>query len=66
MAPAGSLAVSCAAAMAEWTEAAALLQATMKIHPLVDGNERTGRLATAVFRDLNGLPIAEASNGVTI
>lgn len=45
-----------------WTKAAALLQSIVKNHPLVDGNKRVGWLATAVFLELNGVPITDASN----
>jgi death on curing protein len=45
-----------------WTKAAALLQSIIKGHPLVDGNKRLGWLATAVFLELNGVPISDASN----
>jgi len=45
-----------------WTKAAALLQAIVKNHALVDGNKRLGWLATAVFLDINGVEITSASN----
>jgi death-on-curing protein len=45
-----------------WTKAAALLQSIVKSHPLVDGNKRLGWLATAVFLEINGIPITNASN----
>ena len=35
-------------------KAAALLHSLARNHPLVDGNERLGWLATVVFLDLNG------------
>lgn len=38
-------------------KAAALLDSLVNSHPLVDGNERLGWLATAVFMDFNGKPI---------
>jgi len=31
-------------------------------HALVDGNKRLGWLATAVFLEINGSPVAQASN----
>ena len=31
-------------------------------HALVDGNKRLGWLATAVFLEINGVPVAHASN----
>ncbi|MEM9606507.1 MAG: Fic family protein [Actinomycetota bacterium] len=45
-----------------WTKAAALLQSIVKNHALVDGNERLGWLATAVFLELNGVAVASAAN----
>ncbi len=45
-----------------WLKAAALLQSTVKNHPLVDGNKRLGWLATAVFLQLNGVEATHASN----
>lgn len=45
-----------------WTKAAALLHSIVKNHPLVDGNKRLGWLATAVFLELNGVAITDASN----
>jgi death on curing protein len=45
-----------------WTKAAALLHSIVKNHPLVDDNKRLGWLATAVFLELNGVPITDASN----
>jgi death-on-curing protein len=45
-----------------WTKAASLLQSIVKNHPLVDGNKRLGWLATAVFLELNGVPITDVSN----
>src|SRR5437588_12316611 len=44
-----------------WTKAAALLQSIVKSHPLVDGNERLGWLATATFLELNGISAIAAS-----
>ena len=43
-------------------QAAALLQSVVGNHALVDGNKRLGWLATAVFLDLNGVPIHRAAN----
>ena len=43
-------------------KAAALLQSVVNNHALVDGNKRLGWLATAVFLDINGTDIAQASN----
>ena len=45
-----------------WSKAAALLHSVVKNHALIDGNKRLGWLATAVFLDLNGIDIADASN----
>lgn len=46
-----------------WTKGAALLQSIVKNHALVDGNKRLGWLATAVFLELNGAGISNASDG---
>ena len=45
-----------------WTKAAALLLSIVKNHALVDGNERLGWLATAVFLHLNGIDVTVAGN----
>ena len=45
-----------------WTKAAALLQSIVNNHALIDGNKRLGWLATAVFLELNDIPISQASN----
>jgi death-on-curing protein len=45
-----------------WTKAAALLHSIVKHHPLVDGNKRLGWLATAVFLELNGVPVTHIAN----
>ena len=45
-----------------WGKAAALLQSIVGNHALVDGNNRLGWLATAVFLELNGASVARASN----
>lgn len=45
-----------------WTKAAALLHSIVNNHALVDGNKRLGWLATAVFLEINGYPVAQASN----
>ena len=45
-----------------WTKAAALLQSIVNNHALIDGNKRLGWLATAVFLEVNGIPISRASN----
>ena len=45
-----------------WTKAAALLQSIENNHALIDGNKRLGWLATAVFLELNDIPISQASN----
>lgn len=45
-----------------WEKAAALLQSIVNNHALVDGNKRLGWLATAVFLELNDLPVSRASN----
>jgi death-on-curing protein len=44
------------------TKAAALLQSIVNNHALIDGNKRLGWLATAVFLELNDIPISLASN----
>ncbi len=41
---------------------AALLHSIVNNHALVDGNKRLGWLATAVFLELNGIPISRAPN----
>ena len=45
-----------------WEKAAALLQSIVKNHPLVDGNKRLGWLATAVFLEINGVPVTTIPN----
>lgn len=45
-----------------WRKAAALLQSIVKNRALVDGNERLGWLATAVFLELTGVDVTRASN----
>lgn len=45
-----------------WTKAAALLHSILKNHALVDGNKRLGWLATAVFLEINGIKVTQASN----
>lgn len=45
-----------------WTKAAALLHSIVNNHALVDGNKRLGWLATAVFLELNGASVANATN----
>ena len=45
-----------------WTKAAALLHSIVNDHALIDGNKRLGWLATAVFLDINGIPITAAAN----
>lgn len=45
-----------------WAKAGALLQSIVKNHPLIDGNKRLGWLATAVFLELNGSSVLEATN----
>ena len=45
-----------------WTKAAALLETGVNNHALVDGNKRLGWLATAVFLEINGASVANASN----
>lgn len=45
-----------------WSKAAALLQSIVKNHALIDGNKRRGWLATAVFLELNGVPVTGISN----
>ncbi len=44
------------------TKAAALLQSIVNNHSLMDGKERLGWLATAVFLELNGIKASRASN----
>lgn len=46
-----------------WTKAAALLHSIVKNHALVDGNKRLGWLATAVFLEINGVPVTHVRNG---
>jgi len=46
-----------------WTKAAALLHSIVKNHALVDGNKRLGWLATAVFLEINGVPVTHVGNG---
>jgi death-on-curing protein len=43
-------------------KAAALLQSIVNNHALVDGNERLGWLATAVFLELNGIKASKISD----
>ncbi len=43
-------------------KAAALLQSIVNNHALVDGNERVGWLATAVFLELNGIKASKISD----
>jgi death-on-curing protein len=45
-----------------WTKAAALLQSIVNNHALVDGNKRLGWLSTAVFLEVNDVPVTRASN----
>jgi len=45
-----------------WTKAAALLHSIVKNHALVDGNKRLGWLATAVFLELNEVPVTHVAN----
>ncbi|HWI05096.1 MAG TPA: Fic family protein [Acidimicrobiales bacterium] len=45
-----------------WAKAAALLQSVVKNHALLDGNKRLGWLATAVFLEINGVPVVHAPN----
>ena len=45
-----------------WSKSAALLQSLLANHALVDGNERLGWLATAVFLELNGVTTTEVPN----
>lgn len=45
-----------------WTKAAAMLQSIVKNHALIDGNKRLGWLATAVFLEINSIPISRAGN----
>lgn len=45
-----------------WSKATALLHSIVKNHALVDGNERLGWVACAVFLDLNGIDPTVASN----
>ncbi len=45
-----------------WAKAAALLQSVVKNHALVDGNKRLGWLATAVFLEINSVPVVHAPN----
>jgi death-on-curing protein len=45
-----------------WSKAAALLQSLVTSHALVDGNQRLGWLATAVFLELNGITVTAVGN----
>jgi death-on-curing protein len=45
-----------------WAKAAALLHSIVKNHALVDGNKRLGWLATAVFLEINGVPVTHLTN----
>jgi death-on-curing protein len=45
-----------------WMKAAALLQSVVQNHALIDGNKRLGWLATAVFLEINGSAVTDASN----
>jgi death-on-curing protein len=45
-----------------WLKAAALLQSIVGNHALVDGNKRLGWVATAVFLQVNGASVAQATN----
>ena len=45
-----------------WLKAAALLQSIVDNHALIDGNERLGWLATAVFLEINDASVAAAPN----
>jgi len=47
-----------------WTKAAALLQSVLKNHALIDGNQRLGWLATAVFLELNGVTVSHIPSDV--
>ena len=43
-------------------QAAALLHSIVEHHPLVDGNQRLGWLATAVFLEINGVDTTRIPN----
>ena len=45
-----------------WNKAAALLHSLVSNHALVDGNERLGWLAAAVFLEINGVAASKATN----
>ena len=45
-----------------WLKAAALLQSIVNNHALIDGNNRLGWLATAVFFELYGVAASSTSN----
>lgn len=45
-----------------WTKAAALLQSVVDNHALIDGNERVGWLAAAVFLEINNASVNAATN----
>jgi death-on-curing protein len=45
-----------------WLKAAALLQSIVGNHALVDGNQRLGWVATAVFLEINEASVATATN----
>ncbi len=45
-----------------WTKAAALLHSIVNNHALVDGNERLGWLASAVFLEINDVVVTRIPN----
>lgn len=45
-----------------WTKAAAVLDSIVNNHALIDGNKRLGWLATAVFLEINDIPVEVAAN----
>ncbi len=45
-----------------WAKAAALLHSVLTNHALSDGNKRLGWLATAVFFEINGVDVMQATN----
>jgi death-on-curing protein len=45
-----------------WEKATALLHSLVKNHPLVDGNNRLGWLATAVFLEINNVNVTDIPN----
>jgi death-on-curing protein len=47
-----------------WDKAAALMESLIQNHPFVDGNKRTGLVATGIFLERNGCQLAANSDQV--